>query len=127
MLLGMDRATQVVDKPWQRQASFADLMSNLAGSRFTLTDFILSNSRLKLFAGIEHLRALEGEKHIVFVAEDRIARHADDAAMVASPGGQCASGRGVSSGRCGTAMCGASGCPPCRDVTDAPAATTRAC
>ena len=59
MLLGMDRATQVVDKPWQRQASFADLMSNLAGSRFTLTDFILSNSRLKLFAGIEHLRDLE--------------------------------------------------------------------
>ena len=118
MLLGMDRATQVVDKPWQRQASFADLMSNLAGSRFTLTDVILSNSRLKLFAGIEHLRDLQGEKHIVFVAEDRIARHADDAAMVAR---RAASARVAVSfiWTYGTAMRGASGCPPCRDVTDA--------
>jgi VWFA-related protein len=117
LLLGMDRATHVADQPWQRQASFGDLLDTLARMGLNLGDVVVTSSRLKLFAGIEHMRDLEGERHAVVIAEDMIASNADHARTVA---------RRAASARVavdyvwtrGTNLRGSSGCPACRDVSD---------
>ena len=74
MLLGMDRAVPVVEKPWQRQDRFADLMGDSKDYGVELSDAALRNSRLKLFAGIEYMRYLDGDKHMLIFANGGLVR-----------------------------------------------------
>jgi VWFA-related protein len=48
-----------------------------------LSDSVLRSTRLKLFGGVEYLRYMDGEKHMVFLANEGPAESADDAAVVA--------------------------------------------
>ncbi len=64
----MDRSVPVVEKPWERQDRFADLQGDLADAGVVLNDAALQSTRLKGFAGIEYLRYLEGDKHMVVFA-----------------------------------------------------------
>lgn len=86
MLLGMDRVLQVVDKPGQRQETFAEIAQAAREQGDELRDNVLLSSRLKMYAGIEYLRYLEGEKHMLFLGgsgDGGLARNADDAQIVA--------------------------------------------
>ena len=74
MLLGMDRAVPVVEKPWQRQDRFADLMGDSKDYGVELSDAALRNSRLKLVAGIEYMRDLDGDKHMLIFANGGLVR-----------------------------------------------------
>jgi len=78
MLLGMDRAVPVSEKPWQRQDRFADLAGDSRDYGVELSDAALRNSRLKLFAGIEYLRYLDGDKHMVIFANGALVRDDPD-------------------------------------------------
>lgn len=117
LLLGMDRATPVAGQPWQRQQTFKALLKQLDQRKVALVDSVLIGGRLKLFAGIEYLRYLEGEKHIVFLASNPIAIDADDAQFVAARANDArATVSYVFTD--GTRMWGAQGCQPCRDVVE---------
>jgi len=48
-----------------------------------LSDTVMQSTRLKLFSGVEYLRYMDGEKHMVFLANEGPAESADDAAVVA--------------------------------------------
>ena len=78
MLLGMDRAVPVAEKPWQKQDRFADIQSDLDYAGVELNDAALRSSRLKLFAGIEYMRYLDGDKHMVFFANGGLVRNDRD-------------------------------------------------
>jgi len=83
LLLALNRAVPVVEKPWQRQETLAEIQRNLRNSGDDITDEVLLSTRLKLFAGVEYLRYLDGEKHMLFLANGGLARNADDAKVVA--------------------------------------------
>lgn len=117
LLLGMDRATPVAERPWQRQQTFQQLLKQLEQNKISLVDSVLIGGRLKLLAGIEYLRYLEGEKHVVFLASNPIAIDADDAQFV----GARANDARVTVNYVftdGTRMWGGQGCQPCRDVVE---------
>ena len=78
LLLGMDRAAPVAEKPWQRQDRFADLAGDSKDYGVDLSDAALRSSRLKLFAAIEYLRYLEGDKHLVVFANGGLVRNDRD-------------------------------------------------
>jgi VWFA-related protein len=80
-LYGMDRAVQGTDRPWQRQTTYLDVVRGLNGR--SLANLVLRSNRFKLFAGIEYVRDLDGEKHIVMLGSGGLARDADDARVVA--------------------------------------------
>jgi VWFA-related protein len=116
-LLSMDRSLQVIDEPWQRQRSFADLVDQLDRAGWSLADAVTMSSRLKLFGGIELVRDLDGDKHVVVIAEDGIAGTADTARLLA----RRAAGARIAVHYIytrGTNIRGSSGCLPCRDVTE---------
>jgi VWFA-related protein len=68
LLISMDRVIPVVEKPGQYQETFGSLNKELRNSGENLLDEVLLNTKLKLYAGVEYLRAFEGEKHMVFFA-----------------------------------------------------------
>ncbi len=79
LLFGMD-LPQVVENPWQHRASVDELLDRLHGR--SLTDLVIASPQIKLFAGIEYLRYIDGEKHILFLSGGGLARDADSAVMV---------------------------------------------
>jgi hypothetical protein len=66
LLLGMDRVVPVVEKPGQHQETFGSITKILRGSGEAMTDEVLLNTKLKLYAGVEYLRGFEGDKQMVF-------------------------------------------------------------
>jgi len=66
LLLGMDRVTPVVEKPGQYQETFGSIVKTLRDTGEPVTDEVLLSTKLKFYAGIEYLRALDGDKHMVF-------------------------------------------------------------
>jgi VWFA-related protein len=48
-----------------------------------LSDTVMRSTRLKLFGGVEYLRYMDGEKHMLFLANPGIAESADDATIIA--------------------------------------------
>jgi len=66
LLISMDRVIPVVEKPGQYQETFGNITKELRESGEGLVDEVLLNTKLKLYAGVEYLRAFEGEKHMVF-------------------------------------------------------------
>jgi len=83
LLFAMSQAPAVVDKPGQQQETLTDILTSLHDSGDELTDAALLSTRLKLYAGVEYLRYLDGEKHMVFFSSGGMARNADDAYIVA--------------------------------------------
>ena len=118
LLLGMDLATTAGDRSYKRQYVFAELLRELRNLGLTLSDAVLQSSPLKLFAGIEHLRFMEGERHLVYLGgAPPIAHSADIARLFASRANDA---RVVINQvwTSGTALRGESGCPPCRDLVE---------
>jgi len=83
MLLGMNRVTPVVDKPGQRQETFEEIHRQLRASGDDLTDQVLISTRLKLYAGLEYLRYLDGEKHMLFLSGGKVSKELMDARPIA--------------------------------------------
>jgi VWFA-related protein len=66
LLPGMDRLVPVVERPGQHHESFGNIAQILGDTGESLTDEVLLNTKLKLYAGVEYLRGLEGDKQMVF-------------------------------------------------------------
>jgi hypothetical protein len=116
-LLGMDRATPVVDRPGLRQQTFADLVDRFANAGWNLRDMSIFSSRARLFGAIEHLRFEDGDKHLLFIARGAIAVSKDDARILARRANDARVAISyVSVG--GTRLAGPSGCVPCRDLVE---------
>jgi VWFA-related protein len=118
VLLGMDLAPPTGQKHWQHQYQFEELLNALQALGLTLSDAVMQSSPLKLFAGIEHLRYMDGEKHLVYLGGNPpIARDADLAKIFAARANDArvvvdfiwTAGLG---GR------GPAGCTPCRDIVE---------
>ena len=77
LVAGMDGAAQVADRPPPWEETLQDVVNRLGGA--SLTGLVADSNRFKLFAGVELLRYLDGEKHLVFVAASKgLAREDDD-------------------------------------------------
>jgi VWFA-related protein len=83
LLLAMNQGPKVVDKPGQQQETLTDILTSLRDSGDELRDAVLVSTRLKLYAGIEYLRYLDGDKHMVFFTGRGLAYNKDDAQIVA--------------------------------------------
>jgi VWFA-related protein len=116
-LLGMDLATRTGDRSYKRQYGFAELLKALQGLGLTLSDAVLQSAPLKLFAGIEHLRFMEGERHLLYLGGSPIARSADLARLFAARANDARVIVNYVS-TTGTRIRGASGCSPCRDLAE---------
>ncbi len=66
LLLAMDRVVAVVEKPGMYQDTFGSITKTLRDGGESLTDEVLLNTKLKLYAGVEYLRGFEGDKQMVF-------------------------------------------------------------
>lgn len=118
LLLGMDLADPKGDRSYKRQYVFAELLEAIQGSGNVLSDAVLQSSPLKLFAGIEHLRFMDGEKHLIYLGGlPPIVRNADLANLFAARANDA---RVIVNHiwTSGTGMRGASGCLPCRDLVE---------
>jgi len=80
LMFQMDRAVHATDPEYRRQESFADVLDSLGDK--TLEDVVINSNRFKLFAGIEYLRDMTGDKNMVFLGDGGLARGADDAKVV---------------------------------------------
>ena len=128
VLLGMDLAPPTGAKPWEHQYQFNELLNQLRGLGVTLPDAVMRSSPLKLFAGIEHLRFMDGEKHLVYLGGNPpIARNADLAKIFAARANDArvvvdyiwTDGiRMTMGGRGSPPLGGPAGCLPCRDIVE---------
>lgn len=128
VLLGMDLAPPTGAKPWEHQYQFNELLDQLRGLGVTLSDAVMQSSPLKLFAGIEHLRFMDGEKHLVYLGGNPpIARNADLAKIFAARANDArvvvdyiwTDGiRMTMGGRGSLPQGGPAGCLPCRDIVE---------
>ncbi len=83
LLFSRERVVPVVEKPGQHQETLSEVLKGLRDSGDEPRDEVLLSTRLKLYAGIEYLRYVDGEKHMLFFAGGGLARNADDAKVVA--------------------------------------------
>jgi VWFA-related protein len=85
MLLGMDDAAAgVTTTPWEAPATLNDVSRAARRSRWRLADLMIGSGALKVYAGLEYLRHVAGQKHVVFLGpglglqskedEERLAR-----------------------------------------------------
>jgi VWFA-related protein len=125
LLLGMGIGTPTGEKPWQQQQTFRDLLRDLERACTNLIDAVVLSDRLKLFAAIEYLRYVDGDKHVVVLGGPiGIAPNADVAKVIAARANDArvtvdvVSTRGTgSAGRAGGRIV-MSGCDACRDVAE---------
>ena len=122
MLLGMDLSPETlrdrppapgpVDRrPYQVQYRFEEMIEGLKRQGSTVPDAVLQSSPLRLFAGIEHLRFMDGEKHLVFFGgSPLLARDADIADVFAAR---------ANDARVIVDYIWSNRCEPCRDLVDA--------
>ena len=66
LLLGMDRVVPVIEKPGQYSDTFGSITRVLRDTGESVTDEVILNTKLKLYAGVEYLRGFEGDKQMVF-------------------------------------------------------------
>lgn len=121
MLLGMDLASeaprngQIVRaptgrRPHQLQYQFEEMLKALKGRGATLPDAVMTSQPLRLFAGIEHLRFMDGEKHLVFFGgSPRLARDGDLADIFAAR---------ANDARVIVDYLWSNACQPCRDLVE---------
>ncbi|HEX5069306.1 MAG TPA: VWA domain-containing protein [Vicinamibacterales bacterium] len=76
ILLGIDQSVPVPEQP-------GTLTANLGWERLPLSDLVTELNVLKLYAGVEYLRPLEGEKHLVFLGGEVEIVSAEEAAILA--------------------------------------------
>ena len=74
MLMGATRGRVLQDKPWDRVPTAEDFRNvrTLASRHINLGDALIRSSALKLSAGIEYLRHLEGEKQVLYLGREVI-------------------------------------------------------
>ena len=122
MLLGMDLSPETLRdrppvqgpadrRPYQVQYTFDGMIEGLKRQGSTVPDAVLQSAPLRLFAGIEHLRFMDGEKHLVFFGgSPPIARDADIADVFAAR---------ANDARVIVDYIWSGQCLPCRDLVEA--------
>ena len=87
LLLGVDSNLPQLPPPTSVRPSavtpgetLEEMLDRLSGG--SMSGLTVQSSRMKLFAGIEYLRYVEGEKRILFLSGAEVARDADDAIAV---------------------------------------------
>jgi len=122
MLLGMDLSPETLRdrpavqapsdrRPYQVQYRFEEMIEGLKRQGSTVPDAVLQSSPLRLFAGIEHLRFMDGEKHLVFFGgSPLLARDSDIADVFAAR---------ANDARVVVDYIWSNQCLPCRDLVEA--------
>jgi hypothetical protein len=122
MLLGMDLSPETLRdrpavhgptdrRPYQVQYTFEEMIEGLKRQGSTVPDAVLQSAPLRLFAGIEHLRFMDGEKHLVFFGgSPRLALDGDLADVFAAR---------ANDARVIVDYIWSNQCLPCRDLVDA--------
>ena len=122
MLLGMDLAPESLRhdpsdrgpadrRPYQQQYKFEEMLEGLKRQGTSVPDAAIQSSPLRLLAGIEHLRFMDGEKHLVFFGgSPRIALDSDIAEVFAAR---------ANDARVIVDYIWSNQCQPCRDLVDA--------
>ena len=64
--MAMDRVVPVVERPGQYSDTFGSITKTLRDHGEPVTDEVLLSTKLKLYAGVEYLRPIDGDKHMVF-------------------------------------------------------------
>jgi VWFA-related protein len=67
MLVGMNDTRGIRSEPWEAPATFGELSRAAFLSRWNLSDLMVRGGLLKVYAGLEYLRHLDGQKHLVFL------------------------------------------------------------
>jgi len=122
LLLGMDVGAPTGEKPWQKRPTFQELLKSVDRSCVTLSDAVVTSSRLKLYSAIEYSRYLDGEKHVVVLSNTSIAQNADRARELAARANDArvtvdyVSTAGMNLSR--SARFSSAGCLPCREVAE---------
>ncbi|HUR20545.1 MAG TPA: VWA domain-containing protein [Vicinamibacterales bacterium] len=120
LLFGMEVGGPTGEKPGQRRQTFQELLKAVERGCANLSDVVVTSSRLKLYAAIEYLRYVDGEKHVVILSNTSIAQDADRAREVAARANDArvtvdyVSTAGMYLSR--NAQFSSAGCLPCRDV-----------
>ena len=81
--MAMDRVVPVVERPGQYSDTFGSITKTLRDHGEPVTDEVLLSTKLKLYAGVEYLRPIDGDKHMVFFTGRGMAYNVDDAQIVA--------------------------------------------
>jgi VWFA-related protein len=121
LLLGMDVGPDTAEKRWQVHETFKELLDRVEPC-LNLADLAVTSGRIKVLAGIEYLRYLDGEKHLVFLGAGGITRSADSAKVLAARANDAGvvldfvATRGTALGAHGGVVL--NGCDPCRDVAE---------
>ena len=76
LVADLDGGATEADRPSPTQETLEDVVSRLGGA--SMTGLIADSNRFKLFAGIELLRYLDGEKHVVFISGSKGLASEDD-------------------------------------------------
>ena len=80
LLMGVDgNLPQLTMRPFEAE-TVDQLIDRLSGG--SVSGLTAQSARMKLYAGIEYLRYVDGEKHILFLGSAPLARDADDAVAV---------------------------------------------
>ena len=122
LLLGMNAGAEAVEKPWKKRETFQELLKQLERGCANLADVVVTSSRIKLYAAIEYLRYLDGEKHVVILSNTSIAQNADRAREIAARANDArvtvnyVSTAGMYLSQ--NARFSTAGCLPCRDVAE---------
>ena len=78
LLLGIDQSVPIPEQPGRLNSS-----QNLGWDRLPLSDLVTELNILKLYAGVEYLRPMEGEKHLVFLGGEIEIVSAEEATVLA--------------------------------------------
>jgi hypothetical protein len=98
-------------RPYQVQYTFEEMIEGLKRQGSTVPDAVMQSAPLRLFAGIEHLRFMDGEKHLVFFGGfPPLARDADIADVFAAR---------ANDARVIVDYIWSGQCLPCRDIVEA--------
>lgn len=66
LLMGMDRVVPVKEKAGKHSETFDSITRVLRDTGESVRDEVLRSTRLKFYAGVEYLRAIDGDKQMVF-------------------------------------------------------------
>jgi VWFA-related protein len=78
LLLHMDGQRPLNEPLWNRQPTLADLQDRAYRDGRRLSDLLIGSPSLKLHAGIEYLRQVEGQRHLVWLGSGLGIRSVDD-------------------------------------------------
>jgi VWFA-related protein len=84
LLMGMDGLKSLNEPGWNRQETMAEVLERTARVPMRLSEQMLFSQTLKVYAGISHLRLVDGQKHLVWLGRQLETRSVDEDRRIAA-------------------------------------------